>query len=277
MFQALDATIRKTLEKELDGAVVSFETPTSTYEPENPTVNLFLIEVRENVRLRNPLPVKVRSDGEPVLLPAPLRLDCVYLVTAWADKNHVGDTKVAKEHELLGKALKELSAMKMIPQSEFDGGDLANQPFPVPVQLAQAEESYDLGKFWSALGVLPRPSFTVVATIALVFGPELEQAPLPKDVILRTRQKHVEPEETLEVSGLVTAAGAGQPLADAQVAIVELEWSSQTDEKGRFRFSYVASGSYTLRVERKGYETKEKQIKAPGEAGAYDVELRPIP
>src|SRR6185436_10808074 len=104
MFQDLDDTIEAILDDagapvELRDAAVSFETPDKNFAPAQPTINLFLYEVKENRDLRDPVPITEIVGGQFVRRMPPLRVDCCYLVTAWSAQ--AGASKIAEEHLLL--------------------------------------------------------------------------------------------------------------------------------------------------------------------------------
>jgi hypothetical protein len=67
------------------------------------------------------------------------------------------------------------------------------------------------------------------------------------------------------IAGQVTD-DEGLPVAAAQVAVTELELLTTSDASGRFVFSDVAPGAYTLAVQSLGYESKATRVTV--EAGA---------
>jgi hypothetical protein len=183
---------------------------------------------------------------------------------------------VAEEHLLLGLALAWLSRFGTIPES-YLRGSLVGQPFPPPTLVAQMEGKQSLGDFWSALGIPPRPAFTVVVTIALdlaveqVIGPEV----VTHEVRLGADGGPLE--SAFLIAGLVRAADSGALLVNASVTLQELERTVQTDSLGRYRFTGLASGSYTLRASAPGFQTRDTPVQVPGAtAGAYHIVLAPV-
>ena len=67
------------------------------------------------------------------------------------------------------------------------------------------------------------------------------------------------------VSGTVKASGVGANLKGAQIVIVETGQKTATDDLGRFRFSSVVAGDYTLRITYLGYQEILAPIKVAGE------------
>jgi hypothetical protein len=172
MFDDLDASLQLLIAdpaapKALRDADVSFETPTRDYAPARPTLNLFLHQIRENRALREPAPLFDRTGPTVRRLPAPLRVECGYLVTAWSDLTAGSAVRVAQEHRLLGQALAWLAGHGTIPADHLHGL-LAGQEFPAPVLIASPRpQDDDPGQFWTALGVPPRPSISLLVTIEI--------------------------------------------------------------------------------------------------------------
>ncbi|HEU4511089.1 MAG TPA: DUF4255 domain-containing protein, partial [Pyrinomonadaceae bacterium] len=154
MFQDLDSALTNLLNDPLApadvvNADVSFETPDKNFTPPAATINLFLYELKENRELRDPVPIRDIVGGVVVRRQPPLRTDCTYLVTAWAN-NLAGPARVAAEHSLLGQTLVWLNRFPHVPESYFAGGGLADPPFPPPTLIAQPKPDNNAGEFWSA-------------------------------------------------------------------------------------------------------------------------------
>src|SRR5690348_5921129 len=93
MFQDLDSTVADLLKRELppslvDQVTITFATPDSQFPPSTvplPAIDLFLYDIQENRDLRShDQSVERRPDGRASRAHAPVRVDCHYLVTAWA-------------------------------------------------------------------------------------------------------------------------------------------------------------------------------------------------
>jgi hypothetical protein len=278
MLNDLDQTLRAILDDaaaptELRNADVSFETPDKTFAPGQATVNLFLYEVKENRELRDPVPITEIVAGTFVRRTPPLRVSCGYLVTGWS--NAVGPARVAEEHRLLGQALLWLSRFPRIPAG-FLQGALAVQPFPLPTLVAQADGSRNNGEFWSALGMAPRPAFTVTVTIAMDLSLDLAEGPPVSTKEIRLQQ--IEPAGAMEpvfsIGGTVRNAATATPLAGAAMTLLETGVGTVSDADGRFRFAGLQPGSYTLRAVAPGFATLDTPIVVPGAAiDAFDVSL----
>ncbi len=278
MFQDLDKTLQAIFEdpaapSELHEAEVSFETPDKNYTPNQATLNLFLHEMKENRELRDPEPIQVFKDGLYQRRLPPLRVACSYLVTGWSGKT--GALKVAEEHQLLGQALGWLGGFDPVPQ-QYLRGTLIGQPYPPPTMVAQLEGGRSLGEFWSALGIAPRPAFTLQVTVALMLAGE---HPVGPEVISHETRLGLTGgplQSTFLIGGTVRAADSNAPLA-AEITIQELGRTMQTDASGRYRFPGLSSGHYTLHAAAAGFAAVDTPIEVPAAAGqSYNISLNPI-
>ncbi|MEV6279183.1 Pvc16 family protein [Nocardia sp. NPDC051832] len=246
MFHDLDATLAGLLSSasapaELRAAEISFRTPDKDFTPTPPTVNLFLHAISENRELRSSVPIMDRVDDHFLSGAPPTRVDCTYLITAWSSQS--GDVKVAAEHKLLGATLLWLSTFRVIPDTALVGS-LQNPPqrYPVPTALAMTPPDESLAHLWSALGTVPRPTFTLTVTIGM-------QAPDPLDPVSRVETIDIEGVSRThpELTGRVFDAGLAA-VTGASVSVLDENLDTTTDAAGRFRFRELAFGDYTLRV-----------------------------
>lgn len=272
-----DAGVEKSF-PELAAAQIAFERPSEQFAPSQTTVNLFLFDIRENTELRAKEPIIERRNGEALIRRPPMRVDCSYLLTAWA-AGGTGPELVLAEHELLGQAMQVLARYPTIPE-KFLQGSLKEQTLPLPLTVGGTNkgEMKDPADFWSALGNKLRPSLIVTATIELQTT-EPETAPLATTGRLRVGLRSTASsysldentaEELFRVGGRVTD-NAGQPLAGANVAGAGL--SAVTDEEGRYVLGGVPGGALGLEV-RAGARSGSFKIVVPAPAGeTYDLQM----
>jgi hypothetical protein len=246
MLQDLDSTLEALLDDpaapgELRNADVSFDTPDRDYRPAQATLNLFLHELTENRTLRDPARVMERADDTYASRLPPLRLDCTYLTTAWSSKT--GGLKAQEEHHLLGLALTWLSRFPVI-EERFLQGELKNppQPYPLTTAVAQVREGQGMGHFWSALGVSPRPAFSLTVTIALQPSDQVDQFPVAERIVV----EHASLTDP-RLSGRVVDHTLA-PVPAARVSIVGTDREATVDASGAFAFSGLDFGHYTLLV-----------------------------
>jgi hypothetical protein len=280
MFHDLDATLRSILDDvnapaELAAADVSFELPDKNYAPGQTTVNLFLHQVQENRPLRDPVPIIERSGGTFVRRRPPLRVDCSYIVTAWAGSG-TGGAKVVAEHQLLGQALLWLSQFPTIPTGYLQGS-LVNAPFPHPTMVAHTDGNKEMGEFWSALGQPPRPSFNLLVTLAMeLVKPSIEGPPVvTKDMRLQEIGVAGTQERWFEIAGVVReAANPANLISNAQVHLVEKNAIALTNDRGEFSFTGLVSGNYTLKATKAGLPDCTVAITVPAAAlNANDIKM----
>lgn len=162
MIADLDKTLKVLLKQEmrLEEDRIHFEAPDETFAPTPPAVDLFLYDVRENRELRsNEWLVERQSGGVLTKQRSPTRVDCSYLITAWA-----GD--VDSEHRLLGDVMRALLRYPTLP-AEVLQGELAGQTLPLPASMLQPGRLQSLGEFWQALGGKPKAALHYTVTIGV--------------------------------------------------------------------------------------------------------------
>lgn len=256
--------------------------------------NVYLLELRENRRLRTSEPVEEIVNGISYREPAPVRVDCHYLVTAWSGaEESVGRTRL--EHELLGEALAVLmNARPLSPRRVFR---FVGYPQGFPPELEDAEfpstvappDGYPkLPEFWGTLrgDVNPwKPAIHLVVTAPVTVERELD------GVLVTTRiaTYRVEgdpgdapdPGETLiQIGGEVRESAAPRPLVAG--AAMELRThpagerirTSPTDVNGRFSFQGLSAGRYRITARADGHApVTTPPFDVPSATGAYDLSV----
>ncbi len=259
MFADLDATLKGLLgdpaaPADLRAADVAFDTPDRAYKPAQATINLFLHDLAENRALRDPGELLSRVGDQYTGAPPVLRVDCTYLVTAWSPQ--AAALKVAQEHHLLALALTWLARFPVIGEDRLRGA-LATppQPYPVSTMVAQTREGQSMGEFWSALGTVPRPGFSLTVTVTL--QPSDTEATYPAT-------KRIE----LEWTSLTHPALSGHvldhslaPVATATVVEVASGTQAATDQHGGFALAGLDFGDHTLRVKVPGRADVDRDVR----------------
>ncbi|WP_406335880.1 Pvc16 family protein [Streptomyces sp. NBC_00203] len=272
MFDDLDASLAAVLADtgaptEVRNADVSFAVPDKDFTPGQVTLNLFLHEVQENRALRDDTPQRQPlAGGGWVSRRAPLRVDCTYLITAWSPVT--GGLKAAEEHRLLGRTLLWLARFPVVPDSFLRGTlKIPPQPFPPATSVAQTREGQSMGEFWTALGIAPRPAFSLTATIALQPFTETETLPGLKAVQLRGGLLG-DPLLRGRVFDPTLAAVPG-----ASVRLVEAARTVTSGPTGGFSFADVPFGTYTLTVRSAGHPDATTTVDYGQDAQVHDVML----
>lgn len=290
MIDDLTNSLRSLLEGStgLESVTIALERPDDTYRPSNDTLNLFLYDVRENAELRSNEPVTERSEGRYIVRPAPARLACSYLVTAWSEHGDADDVGVLAQQRLLGTVLATLLARPVLPATELSG-DLKNTRYPVSLMTARSDLVRDPAEFWSAIGGKLRPSVTVTATIAIEATVQAPSGALVSTSELRVRPPIYAPATVSEyavdaptavpeyaIGGTVRSERDKSALDRAVLTLRETGRSAVSNANGQFVLSPLPAGSYTLMGSCKGFATVTRAIEVPGGTpNAFDVELPP--
>ncbi|MBN8592377.1 MAG: DUF4255 domain-containing protein [Anaerolineae bacterium] len=186
MIDDLDKSLEKLLKTYLppalvSGVAISFAAPDNQFPPSTvklPAVDLFLYDVRENRDLRDTTWEVERNGNMARRIPAPVRVDCSYLVTAWASGSVPNPAQ--DEHRLLGEVMRVLLRFSTLPEDVLQGS-LVNQELPLPTSSLQSGKLQSLGEFWQAMGGKPKASLHYMVTLTVtpveagVAGPVVQE------------------------------------------------------------------------------------------------------
>lgn len=153
---------------------VVFDAPTKDWAARrnSPTVNMYLYDIREDLRRRERGWSEQRGpDGVVVSRrPAPRFFKLSYLVTAWTQRPE-------DEHRLLDSLLRCFLSLDAVPR-EMVVGHLAETGLDVPVTVGlPPPEDRGFADVWSALGGELKPSIDVVVTSPIDTGVVYEVGP----------------------------------------------------------------------------------------------------
>jgi hypothetical protein len=193
MIDDLDRTLRALLERDLPALVgqvdITFATPNDQFLQSGvklPAVDLFLYDIRENRDLRRADPQMERRDGVVMQTRPPVRVDCSYLVTAWASPSSANPPGY-DEHRLLGGVMRVLLRHPTLPEAILQGV-LKSQELPLPTSTLQQGQLQNLGEYWQALGGRARATLNYTVTLAVQVA---EPANLGPPVTTRTARVNV--------------------------------------------------------------------------------------
>jgi hypothetical protein len=156
MISDLDETIRKLLVRELpieNGEVeISFEAPNREWAAGRvkPTIDLYLYQITENVKLRRSDWVVEKNDGQATKRRPPKRFNVTYMITAWA-----GD--VEDEHHLLWRVLSVLGRYHELPEEVLQG-DLRDAETKIKASFPPEDEILNPTDLWNVLSNDIRPA-----------------------------------------------------------------------------------------------------------------------
>jgi len=285
MIADLDETIRELLKDELpiknSEIEVSFEQPKreNTARWSKPTLNLYLYDLRENNVLRQHqwecLSKGNGRDNLAHLKRSPMRVDCSYMITAWANDPQ-------DEHRLLGRCLLALFRFPILPADRLIG-TVRNPPFDIQTRLASHDRLTNPAEVWSSLDNEIRPSVPFIVTLALDPWSEI-QTPIMRTLTIQTGQSKTLPEkrELIEetrdmltfISGTIREkTPAGRSLAGIRINVRGSGLSAITDQEGRFTIGSLGYGEHILEIRTNADLVKETRIIIPSIDGGYDLTL----
>jgi hypothetical protein len=193
MIDDLDRTVEELLRRELSPALVeqvaiSFAAPDSEFPPSSvtlPAVDLFLYDIRENLELRRTgWIVEHNGDGTARKKHPAVRVDCSYLITAWASESST--SRALDEHRLLSEVMRVLIRYPIIPEVLLQGSLRGQEP-PLPSSTLQAGRLQSVAEFWQALGGKPKAALNYTVTIGIVPEQPLDTEAPVIDKTLRFR------------------------------------------------------------------------------------------
>lgn len=173
MLEDLDKSLEQLLKQELpqtlvDQVTITFATPDGQFPPSSvslPALDLFLYDVRENVRRRTNEGEESRGENGSLRQSRPaVRVDCSYLITAWPSESAPSPPR--DEHRLLGELMKVLLRHRTLP-SEVLTGKLVGQTPAIRTTALQPPHLQSIGEFWQALGGKPKPALHYVVTLSM--------------------------------------------------------------------------------------------------------------
>jgi hypothetical protein len=153
---------------------IAFEAPTKDWAARRnaPTVNLYLYDIREDLRRRQRgLLNEYASDGTVAARHVPPRhIKLSYLITAWTQRPE-------DEHRLLSELLLNILANEAMP-ADLLTGSLAALGLPVPMTIAlPPPEDRAFADVWTALGGELKPSLDVVVCAPVDAGRRFPAGP----------------------------------------------------------------------------------------------------
>jgi len=188
MINDLDKTLETLLKQELkhlENLVISFETPAAEFNPGKPALDLFLYDIRENRDLRSNEWQVERSAGMVTKLAPPVRVDCSYMITAWAGSD---DKAILEEHKLLGQVMKALLRYPNLPaellQGELAQGGSEAQDLPLPTTALLPGRLQSLAEFWQAIGNKPKAALNYTVTICVQPQTPIQLGPPVTEVLI---------------------------------------------------------------------------------------------
>ena len=285
MIADVDEVLRKMLTREMEikrnEVEIMFDQPKREWSSRlsKPTLNLFLFDIRENLRLRiaEQYTTTTRPDGNAEVRRNPVRIDLRYLMTAWAKDPE-------DEHLMLSSALSGILRNPFLP-SDLLTERLVNQPVPIPVDIANFQpEMGPVDKFSEIWGVLDnemRPGILLTVTLSIdPYKPQVSPS-------VRTREARVLQDTTfgahdnktvvtkiidrkyLSVGGSIKSEKYDP--STLTVVMVENQVALPLDTRGRFAIHNILEGEYHLDIIYNQKVLKRQLIKVPSASYEFTV------
>lgn len=258
-----------------------------------PGLNVYLADLRENRKLRSNARTRVYGNGWVQEVPAPPRVDCHFLISAWSPASATPQVEPAQdEHDLLYDVTVALMDAAPLNPSRVYAGQAPSPAWPaeyrpffesdLPTEVLPAEGFPKYAEFWGTMGETHpwRPTVYVVVTVPVVsrepdvFGPPV--ATIRADAG-RLGSPPGTPVDTLYVVGGTVRDVQGAPVGRSWVALdttadVRLR-TGEADQQGRFRFPGLATGRYRLRFAAPGHAAQARDVDVPSPSGEYDLDF----
>jgi len=277
MIADVDEALRKLLVREIgfkDNEVdIQFDQPKREWSTRlsKPTLNLFLFDVRENLRLRGAEQFTTisRPDGTSEVRRNPVRMDLRYLMTAWVKEPE-------DEHLLLSSAINGLLRNPFLP--DFCLSDqLKKQPTPVPLEVANfPPEIGPVDKFTEIWGVLDnemRPGLLLTVTVSMdPYVPAIYKQVKTREMRFLQDTSFAAPKTEVAAKTLSktywvvggTIKSEKYDLSTLSVVLVEKQLPVEIKEGGKFALSKLSQGDYHLDILYNNKVLKRQQISVPG-------------
>ena len=231
-----------------------------------PTINLFLFDIRENLRLRGAEQYRQipRDDGKVEVRRNPVRIDLRYLLTAWTKDPE-------DEHLLLSDTLLTLLRNPTIPD-KYASEQMKKQQFPVILDAAVYQPEHGptekSTEIWGVIGNDIHAGFIVTITITVD----------PYEPLVFTQVSSIERNlgQTSPEGGRAQVEAGAEKYNEGffirtkkyepstlTVVLVEKNIPLSVDEEYRVKLPTLSAGKYHLDVLYRGKVLKHQAIEIP--------------
>ena len=257
-------------------------------QPAN-ALNLYLVDLRENRKLRSNERVRQAVNGDVSETTAPRRMDCHYLISAWSPADVTPAIEpTLDEHAILYQVAAQLSQRDPLIPTDIYAPAPVPASFPpdlasaeLPIAFIPPEGFIKLAEFWGTMGEKHRwkPVLYLIVTLPIV-APVRPVGPIVTTTLADTRASDApsSAETQIQIGGTVLDAQVPpQPALNAWVELLTIAGDrlqlSSVDTEGRFTFTRVAPGSYQLRASRAGLGVVTRNVTVPSPTGEYDLQF----
>jgi hypothetical protein len=266
--EALRALLKRELERHgFEGVDIAFDAPATDWSAKltNPTVNLFLYDLRERVAESDTTTRNLRVNGAMIAAPPPMRLEVTYSVTAWTKA-------VQDEHRLLSQVLTILFSHVSIPPDLLEGR-LAAASLMRAIETEVGRPKEEKADFWTSIGGRYKASIDYAVRLEVESGLTFTRGPevRTQTVHLGVKDGPARTFEELQRFGGVVRDEDGEPVANAWVALPDLGRFASTDREGRFVFDAMRPGQHRVLARTATGEEASGTASVPGRG--VDLEL----
>jgi hypothetical protein len=271
----LDEALRILLTRELarhgfEGVDIAFDAPSKEWSGKltNPTIDLFLYDLREATDRAAMTPTEHRGNGQATVIPPPLKLELTYAVTGWTKA-------VEDEHRLLSQLLAILVSHRQLPPDVLDGRRDGARLGEVETSVGRPRE--EKADFWTSVGGEYKASIDLVAHLTIESGATFVRGPEVRTQTLRTGRHGgggAGVMEELHRCGGTVSDADGAPLRDAWVALPDTGRWAVTDGEGRFRLGRVPTGEHRVVARTAAGDEAEVTVAVPGPSAELVVGAR---
>jgi hypothetical protein len=251
-------------------------------------LNVYLIDLREDRRLRMNDRVRTVQNGNVSETPASIKMDCHYLVSAWSPAQPAPGVEPAlDEHKLLFAVVTTLSGQQFLnPSRVYAAGSPRLNAWPEPYRDREMQMMYlpvegfgQFAEFWQTMGSdRPwKPAVHVVVTLPV------PQPTFAMGGIVTTWLAGVALENGTGASELLVGIGglvldhSGAPVPGAWVRLEtplgEPVQTTSTDAQGRFEFDRLGRANYVIRARSLGLGETTLSTAVPSPTGHYPVQF----
>jgi hypothetical protein len=279
-------------------AQVRFQPPDATLRTDvanldRMVLDVYLVELRDNRRLRSNERTRTLDQGFVFTEQAPERIDCHYLISAWSPAQLApGIEPTLDEHALLYDAAAALiRTATLTPSRLYPAASAKLAAWPerfrddeMPATVLPIEGFPKLSEFWTTMGQGSpwKPAVYLVVTLPVA----LVREPAGPMVTTRiTEYRHPDQPGTgeiwIQIGGHVLDTthplpdGSPAPVAGAWVQLETIPGAvvqrTSTTSLGRFTFERLQPAQYRLRTGATGLGEQVRIVTVPTETGEYDL------
>lgn len=233
-------------------------------------LNVYLVDLRENRKLRSNDRVERPENGLIVSEPAPARLDCHYLISAYSPYDDITEQiqPALDEHDLLYQVSAALMRSGPLnPSRIYAANPAAPNNWParywehdLPLAVAPVEGFGKLAEFWGTMGQRHRwkPVLYVIVTVPVDLVTEVSGQPVVALITEHRLMGSAAPagEVWIQIGGRVLRRQQPNnrlvPVQDAWVRLATVAGqplrTTQSDAEGQFIFGGLTQGFYQLQA-----------------------------